>query len=49
MSSADVFNLGKAKILPFGKGLTHSRTITPYDVSGKEAFSKHCGERTKWR
>ena len=27
-----------------GKGLNHSHTVTPFDVSGKEAFSKHCGK-----
>ena len=29
------------------KHLTHSHTMTPFDVSGKEQFSKHCGEKEK--
>ena len=40
------FQLVEYKILSFGKGLTHSHTMTPFDASGKEAFGKHCG---KWR
>ena len=27
--------------------LTHSYTMKPFDVSGKEAFSKHCEKRRK--
>ena len=27
--------------------LTHSHTMTPFDVSGKETFPKHCGKRRK--
>ena len=27
--------------------LTHSHSLTPFDVSRKEAFSKHCGKRRK--
>ena len=27
--------------------LTHSHTMTPFDVSGKEAYSKHCGKSRK--
>ena len=27
--------------------LTHSHTMKPFDASGKEAFSKHCGKRRK--
>ena len=26
----------------FGKGITHSHTITPFDAPGKQAFWKHC-------
>ena len=26
---------------------THSHTMTPFDLSGKEAFSKYCGKRRK--
>ena len=29
----------------FGKGLSHSHTMTPFDASGKQAFWKHCGKR----
>ena len=29
----------------FGKGLTHSHTMTPFDAPGKQAFRKHCGEK----
>ena len=28
--------------------LTHSHTMPPFDVSGKEAYSKHCGKRRKF-
>ena len=47
LSSANAVNLDKAKILMSGKELAYSHTITPFDVSGKEAFSKHCGKRRK--
>ena len=30
---------------PILQYLTHSHTMTPFDVSGKEAFWKHCGKR----
>ena len=45
MSSAFSFNLDQSKVLSFGKGLTHSHTMTPFDAPWKQAFRKHCGKR----
>ena len=38
LSSANAFNLDPFLNLLFGKGLTHSHTMTPFDASGKQAF-----------
>ena len=37
-SSASAFNLATSKVLSFGKELTHSHTITPFDAPGKQDF-----------
>ena len=36
--SAKFFNLDRSEFCPFGKELTHSHTITPFDASGKKIF-----------
>ena len=38
LSSANPFNLQQSIILSFGKELTHSHTMTPFDAPGKQAF-----------
>ena len=38
MSSANALNLAQSKTLSFGKDLTHSHTMTPFDAPGKQAF-----------
>ena len=38
LSSTNDFNLDQSKILLFGKVLTHSHTMTPFDAPGKQAF-----------
>ena len=38
LSSANAFTLVWAQILSFGKGLTHSHTMTSFDAPGKQAF-----------
>ena len=38
LSSAKAFNLEQAIILLFGKELTHSHTMIPFDASRKQAF-----------
>ena len=45
LSSANAFSFDEAKHLLFGKELTHSLTMTPFDIPGKQAFWKHCGKR----
>ena len=36
--SANAFNLVTSEILSFGKGLTHSHTMPPFDTPKKQAF-----------
>ena len=36
--SANAFNLVTSNFLLYGKGLTHSDTMTPFDTPGKQAF-----------
>ena len=40
MSTENALNLDQSKILSFGKELTHSHTMTPFDAPGKQAFWK---------
>ena len=37
--------LEEPKIGMWGKELTHSHTMMPFDASGKQALRKHCGKR----
>ena len=47
LSSANALNLVNLvnRCLLFGKGLTHSHTMTHFDGFGKEAFRKHFWKR----
>ena len=38
LSSTNASNSDYSKMLSFGKVLTHSHTMTPFDVPGKQAF-----------
>ena len=44
MSSANAFKLDWPNILSFGKGLTHSHTMTPFDALGKQTFKNTVGK-----
>ena len=35
-----LFQFGRVQNLPFGKGLTHSHTVTPFDAPGKQGSFK---------
>ena len=37
--------LDKSLFLLYGKEFTHSHTMTPFGVPGKQAYLKHCGKR----
>ena len=43
--SGAAFDSEVFEILLFGKELTHSHTMTPFDAPGKQAFWKHSGKR----